>query len=218
MDERPVLDPATNPSDIADPHPDAPLPADPAPDRVITGHRYDGIREYDNPMPRWWLWLFWASIAWSPLYVLAVHVFDWIPTYGERLAAQTEQLEEVRTTFAASNPTFSTEPAALAEYAANPDNAAAGAAVYASAACVACHGDKGQGLIGPNLTDEYWIHGAKAENLFTVLTNGVLEKGMPAQQATLSDEQRGQLVAYIFSLKGTNPPGAKAPQGDKADG
>lgn len=196
---------------------DEPLPLEPSHDHAIAGHRYDGIREYDNPMPRWWVMLFWITIIWSPLYVLGVHVFDWIPTYGERLAEQTAQLEETRTAYAAANPTFSTEPAALAEYAANADHAAAGAAVFATT-CVACHGDKGQGGIGPNLTDDYWIHGNAPEQIFHTITKGVLEKGMPPQETALTDEQRGQLVAFIESIHGSNPPGAKEPQGDKVAG
>lgn len=217
MSDQPVLDPNTNPSGVPDPVPDEPIPLDPSHDHAIAGHLYDGIREYDNPMPRWWVWLFWITIFWTPVYILGVHFMDFIPEYGEVLTEQTAALEEVRTAYAASNPTFSTEPAALAAFAENADNAAAGAAVYATT-CVACHGDKGQGGIGPNLTDEFWIHGAAPEQVFTVITKGVLDKGMPPQEATLSDEQRGQLVAFIRTLKGTNPPGGKEPQGEKVEG
>jgi len=208
--------PAT-PTPVPPPEPDEPLPLEPSDDHLIAGHRYDGIREYDNPMPRWWVLLFWVTMAFAPLYVLGVHVFGWIPTYGERLETQTAELEAVRTAYAASTPSFSTEPAALATFAANPDNAAAGAAVFATT-CVACHGAKGEGIIGPNLTDDYWIHGAAPEQVFEVITKGVLEKGMPPQEAALTPEQRGQLVAFIESIHGTNPPGAKEPQGDKVEG
>ncbi|MCA0268576.1 MAG: c-type cytochrome [Bacteroidetes bacterium] len=208
-------------SEHPNPHPapeaDEPLPLEPTHDHPIAGHRYDGIREYDNPMPRWWVMIFWATIIWSPLYILGEYVFDWIPTYSERLAAQTERLEATRTAYTAANPTFSTEPAALAEYATNPDHAAEGAVLFATT-CVACHGDKGQGGIGPNLTDDYWIHGGTPEQVFAVITKGVLDKGMPPQEATLTDEQRGQLVAFIESIHGSNPPGAKEPQGDKTEG
>ena len=178
---------------------------------------YDGIREYDNPMPRWWVTIFWLTVVFAPLYVLGVHVFDWLPTYQGHLANQTAELEAVREAYAAAHPPFSTEPEALAAFAASPDNAAAGAATY-TAVCAACHGDKGQGLIGPNLTDAYWLHGASAADVYAIVTHGVLDKGMPSWEAALSDEERGQITAYIASLRGTNPPGAKEPQGEKVGG
>ncbi len=79
--------------------------------------------------------------------------------------------------------------------------------------CMPCHGDQGQGLIGPNLTDAYWLHGNTDVDLFNVITRGVVEKGMTAWESTLSAEQRAQLVSFIRSLAGTTPPGAKEPQG-----
>lgn len=185
--------------------------------QVIAGHRYDGIREYDNPMPRWWVSIFWLTVVFSPIYVLGVHVFGWLPTYQGHLANQTAELAAVREAYAAANPAFSTEPEVLAAYVASPDNAAAGAATFA-AVCAACHGDKGQGTIGPNLTDDHWIHGASPAEVYALVTHGAVEKGMPAWEAALSDEERGQLTAFIASLRGTNPPGAKAPQGEKVDG
>ncbi len=204
-------------ADVTAPGDSAPSTGDGAPaDAHSThgghGHRYDGIQEFDNPMPRWWVALFWLTIAFTPLYIAAVHVFGWLPTYDRHLAAQTDDLTAVREAYAAANPAFATDPATLATYAANADNAAAGAATYA-ALCVACHGDKGQGLIGPNLTDEHWLHGATPEAVYAVLTKGVVEKGMPAWDAALSDEERGQLLAFITSIYDTHPPGAKEPQG-----
>ena len=196
--------------------PRAPRATEPK-DQLIPGHHYDGIKEYDNPMPRWWVGLFWLTIVFSPVYALAVHRFDWLTDYDGHLAAQTADLDAVREAYASANPAFADDPATLAIYAANADNAVAGAATYA-AVCAACHGDKGQGLIGPNLTDDFWLHREAPEDIYAVLKNGVLEKGMPAWEAALSDEERGQLVAFVTSIRGTDPPGAKAPQGDKVDG
>ena len=83
-----------------------------------------------------------------------------------------------------------------------------------AAVCAACHGAEGQGLIGPNLTDAYWIHGNTNVDIFNVISNGVVEKGMAAWEAVYTPEQRAELVAFIKSIQGTNPTDAKAPEGE----
>jgi cytochrome c oxidase cbb3-type subunit 3 len=80
--------------------------------------------------------------------------------------------------------------------------------------CAVCHGPEGQGLIGPNLTDKYWLHGNMNEDIFRVLTEGVVEKGMAAWAGVLAPEDRAQLVAFIRSIEDTNPANAKEPQGE----
>jgi len=80
--------------------------------------------------------------------------------------------------------------------------------------CIACHGAAGQGIIGPNLTDEYWLHGGKLAEITHTITNGVPDKGMPPWGPVMSSEQIHFVVAYIRSIRGTNPAGAKAPQGE----
>jgi cytochrome c oxidase cbb3-type subunit 3 len=127
-------------------------------DVPIAGHNYDGIREYDNPMPGWWVWLFWASVAVAPFYALGVHVFGYFDTYEEDLAEGQAALMDVRHAYAEANPTFQVDEETLASFVENPAMAEAGAAHYA-AQCAACHGPQGQGLIGPNMTDDYWLHG-----------------------------------------------------------
>lgn len=81
--------------------------------------------------------------------------------------------------------------------------------------CVACHGAAGEGGVGPNLTDEYWLHGGTINDIFKTIKNGVPEKGMIAWKATLKPNEIQDVANYIVSIKGTNPPNAKAPQGDK---
>jgi cytochrome c oxidase cbb3-type subunit 3 len=80
--------------------------------------------------------------------------------------------------------------------------------------CVSCHGAQGQGGIGPNLTDDYWIHGGKMTDIVKVVSEGVLDKGMPPWGAILKQDELYSVVIFVKSLRGTNPPGAKAPQGD----
>ena len=91
----------------------------------------------------------------------------------------------------------------------------AGAGLYA-AVCAACHGDQGQGLIGPNLTDAYWIHGGAPEDVYRVIHEGVPANGMPAWEGMLSQEEQAQAMAFVLSLQGTNPPNPKEPQGELA--
>ncbi len=187
-------------------------PPEAQPDETIQGHNYDGIREYDNPMPGWWVWLFWLTVLFSPVYFLGVHVFGFINTYEEDLAADQQALQQVRAAYAEANPTFEADAGTLAQFVNDPAQAEAGKAVFMQY-CMPCHGDQGQGLIGPNLTDAYWLHGNTDVDLFNVITRGVVEKGMTAWESTLSAEQRAQLVSFIRSLAGTTPPGAKEPQG-----
>ncbi len=195
-----------------DPIDEAGLAGD-APDNLLRGHRYDGIREYDNPMPGWWVWLFWITIGFAVVYTLGVHVFDFIDTYQEDLAEQIESMDAQKASYAAANPSFVADEATLAAVVDDAAAAEQGASYYASY-CAACHGDQGQGLIGPNLTDAYWIHGGSNTDLFEILRVGVADKGMPAWESALSGEQRAQLVAFIRSLEGTNPPDAKQPEGE----
>lgn len=193
--------------------PSDPTLAPDAPDNIIPGHAYDGIREYDNPMPGWWTNLFWVTIVFSVIYLLGVHVFDFIDTYEEDLAQSMSELEAVRAAYAEANPSVEMDAAALAAFVGDPAEAKNGSEPYMTF-CAACHGDQGQGLIGPNLTDAYWMHGGTDTDLYHIITAGVPDKGMPPWESTLSAEARAQLVAYIRSLAGTNPPGAKEPQGD----
>lgn len=180
---------------------------------AIQGHKYDGIREYDNPMPGWWVWLFIVCVAFAPVYMLGINQFGFINTYEEDLAQSQADLEEIREIYAASAPSFETDARALQEFATNPLNAAAGAETFATI-CAACHGDVGQGLIGPNLTDEFWINGGSEEDIYLNISEGVPANGMPAWNASLSEEEIAQVMAYVVSLFGTNPSGAKEAQGE----
>lgn len=182
-------------------------------DQLIQGHSYDGIKEYDNPMPGWWIWLFWICIAFSVVYYAGITWFDFVDTYYDDLAQSQQELQAVRAAYAEANPTFEATPEALAEYVGTESHISAGAETY-TANCASCHGQQGEGLIGPNLTDKYWIHGGTNVDIFNILTDGVAAKGMPAWEASLTPEERAELVAYIRSLEGTNPPNAKEPQGE----
>ena len=182
-------------------------------DRVLLGHTYDGIREYDNPMPGWWVAVFWATVLFAPVYMLGVHAFDWIDSYGDDFNEAGAHLETVREQYASTGPAFKSDAGALREYASDADRAVVGAGVFATA-CASCHGADGGGLIGPNLADGFWLHGAGPEPVWRVINEGVLDKGMPAWKDQLSDDERAGLVAYTASIQGTSPTNPKAPQGE----
>jgi len=182
---------------------------------LIAGHKYDGIEEYDNPMPGWWVWLFVAAIVWSPIYVLGVHQFGFINSYEDDLADKQAELAEWRAAYEEANPTVEVTDESIAAYVGVAEHVEAGSALFTKN-CAMCHGNAAEGLIGPNLTDEYWIHGPTNSNLFGVITNGVLEKGMTPWGSILSVEERSQLIAFIRSVAGSNPPGGKAPEGEIA--
>lgn len=179
-------------------------------DRLLD-HDFDGIQEYDNPMPKWWVYIFWATIAFSVLYVMNIGPIGSgkgrIANYQAEVAA-----------FAAAHPVQAQEPldaSALAALAANPKAVADGKAVFGQN-CAACHRADGGGMIGPNLTDDYWIHGGTPADIHRTVAVGVLDKGMPPWEKSLKPAQLDAVVAYMITLHGTNPPQPKAPQGTKA--
>ena len=206
------------------PDPESPLRAssDPPPptivlgegtdDRVLLGHAYDGIREYDNPMPGWWVAVFWLTVVFAPLYVLGVHAFGWIDGYGDDFAEEGRRLEGVREQYASTGPAFKSDAGALREYASDAARATTGAAVFA-ATCASCHGPDGGGLIGPNLADGFWLHGAGHEAVWASINEGYPTSGMPGWKDQLSDDDRAGLLAYIASIQGTSPANPKPPQG-----
>ncbi len=196
----------TDPSNTAQPS------SDPD-DQQLREHTYDGIQEYDNPMPGWWLWIFYATILFAILYPLGVHVFGLIPTYQEDLVSGQAEIQALRTAYEEANPTFQADSTTFAKYLGVPEHIEAGKALFQTS-CSVCHGKSAEGLIGPNLTDNAWIHGNKNTDLFLVITNGVQKKGMAAWGKILSPEERMQLITFIRSIAGTNPAGAKPAQGE----
>jgi cytochrome c oxidase cbb3-type subunit 3 len=182
-------------------------------DRLLD-HEYDGIREYDNPLPRWWLATLWGTVIFAVLYFLNV-----IPGLGEgrgwhnNYAADSTAAAERR---AASDPLAGVTEATLSAVATTPAQLEAGRIVFATY-CVACHLADGGGSIGPNLTDPYWIHGGRPLDIFTTVRNGVLDKGMPAWSASLSPDQVIAVAGYVLTLRGTTPAQPKAPQGTHID-
>lgn len=181
-------------------------------DDRLMGHKYDDIQEYDNPLPTWWNVLFIATIIWSVAYVLNV-----IPGVGNgkgRTANYEAEMAAAQEKFGSPEQQMAAaiDPSAVAAALADPAKLEAGKTVFATT-CMACHNADGGGNIGPNLTDDYWIHGNSPKDLLTTITKGVPDKGMPTWSATLNPDQISSVAAYIITLHGTKPAVAKEPQG-----
>jgi mono/diheme cytochrome c family protein len=277
---------------------------------VLMDHDYDGIQELDNDLPPWWLWLFYATIIWSVIYLFYYHVIgagdssrveylkemnpNWeesatkagfsieyrSPLYNsgvdltplkreeiaeaqEKEAARTlaeeramgeenlslsdisfdeimmaamnaatpEDLEKLKTAFpkiwdayqkGKSGETTQAEsvtveePEAEIEVLTDAASLAAGESIFITN-CATCHGKLGEGGIGPNMTDNYFLHGATMNDMIKVINNGVAAKGMISWRGILKPQQIHEVASYIYQLRGTNPPNAKEPQGEKIE-
>ena len=178
-------------------------------DPLMMDHEYDGIKELDNKLPGWWLWLFYLSIIFSIGYIGYYHVLNKGKSqeskYEAEMAAHMKagEIAAGGETVAASFPEEpSTDEAVLAR----------GKEVY-MANCLACHGPQGQGLVGPNLCDDYYIHGAAFADYIRIVREGVLAKGMIAWEPVLSPDDLYAVTSFVFGLQGSNPPNPKAPEG-----
>lgn len=180
---------------------------------LLLDHNYDGIRELDNHLPPWWKWLLYGSIVWAAIYLVLYHVSGTLPLMDAEYQAEVEAANAQKAKFLASNPPAAIDENALV-YEPNEAILAKGKQVY-TINCVSCHMAEGQGSIGPNLTDDYWLHGGSIKDIYTVIKNGVQEKGMIPWGPVLSPEQIRDVAFYIRSLRGTNPPNPKAPQGER---
>ena len=172
-----------------------------------TGHDYDGIRELDSPLPNWWLGIFLVSVVWAYGYWFYYHNAEVGGGSAGEYAEEKAELDKK----SAGKPVTEEMLTGLLK---DPGEVSQGQKLWLQN-CVACHGEQGEGKIGPNLTDDAWLHGAKPTDIHGVIANGFLAKGMPAWQSTLGPTRVKQLVAYVLTLKGRNLPG-KAPEGERA--
>ncbi|MEO5911226.1 MAG: cbb3-type cytochrome c oxidase N-terminal domain-containing protein [Pelobium sp.] len=179
---------------------------------LIMEHEYDGIIELDNPTPAWFMWLFYGTVIFGFVYVLNYHVFKLGKLQDEEYVIEMKQAEIDKKAFLAQSANRVDENSVTLTT--DPEVLKSGQATFIQN-CVACHGDQAQGVVGPNLTDEYWLHGAKINEIFKTIKYGVPDKGMISWEKQLSPKQIAEVANYIKSLKGTNPPNPKAPQGDK---
>lgn len=175
----------------------------------IRDHDFDGIYECTERPPRWWVYGFYGCIAFAVAYMVWFHV-PGMP--GESLVASYEKDLLAKNTKKEKN----NEPFDFAKASQNKKILSQGKIIY-DKTCAVCHGQQGEGTIGPNLTDRYWIHGSRYSDLVRVLNEGVPAKGMPAWGQMLGEHKTNLVLAYVVSLQGTNPPNAKPPQGEEGD-
>jgi cytochrome c oxidase cbb3-type subunit 3 len=178
---------------------------------IDLGHDYDGIRELDNNLPPWWLYGFYLTIVIGLGYGYVYHGSDLGYSQLEEYELAIQAGEDQKAEFAARQTNSIDEKNLVALT--DADALAVGQKIYI-ASCAACHGPDGQGTIGPNLTDDYWVHGGHVRDIYTTIKNGVPEKGMIAWKSQLQPATMVKVASYIKSLRGTNPPNPKAKQGD----
>jgi cytochrome c oxidase cbb3-type subunit 3 len=175
----------------------------------IVEHEIDGIQEYDNPMPGWWKWTFVACCVFAVGYVIAEHGLGLIQTPQQEWAAE----DAIARDKAAAEAANAVTEADLTTLLADASHVSAGAAKFATT-CAVCHGAGGEGKIGPNLTDGFWLHGdGTLLAIHKTVAEGVPEKGMPTWKKQMSTQELRDVVAFVGSLRGKNVTGGKAPQG-----
>lgn len=178
---------------------------------ILLDHNYDGIKELDNNLPPWWKYGFYFTIVYAVVYLFHFHVLgtgqlsqgEYEQQMSEAKAEKEAFMLTMKNKVDENNLTMADEAGILA-----------GSALFTSN-CTPCHGAKGEGnAVGPNLTDAYWLHGGGLADVFKSIKYGWPNKGMKAWQSDFSPVQIQQLASYVQSIQGTNPPNAKAPQGD----
>ena len=178
---------------------------------IDTGHNYDGIRELDNRLPPWWLYGFYCTIIFAVVYIWRYHIGHTAPLSQEEYAISVRKAEVEKAEYlkkSANNVDETTVKLLTGDA-----DLAAGKTVFETT-CFACHGKHGEGGVGPNLTDGYWLHGGSIQNVFKTIKYGWPDKGMKSWKDDYSPSQIAQIASYVKSLGGTHPDNAKAPQGN----
>jgi cytochrome c oxidase cbb3-type subunit III len=176
---------------------------------ILLDHNYDGIQELDNNLPPWWKYSFYLSIVFAIGYFSYYHVLGGPSSHDEYNAAvklaqqQQEEYNRLNAGKVDENAVKMADAAGIDE----------GKTIFVTN-CAPCHGPGGGGVVGPNLTDDYWLHGGSLTDIYKTIKNGWPAKGMKSWSSDLSPVQMKNVASYIKTLHGTNPPGAKAPQGD----
>jgi len=178
---------------------------------VLLDHDYDGIKELNNALPPWWKWGFYFTVVVAVIYMFRFHVIKTGPTpleeYDSEMKIAAAKMDEFKRN---SKEAFDEKTVTLAD----AKGIAEGKKIF-SGTCFPCHGGNGEGnAVGPNLTDEYWLHGGSLGDVFKTITNGVPDKGMQSWGRTFSPADIKNISSFILSLQGTKPANAKAPQGN----
>ena len=177
---------------------------------IMLDHDYDGIRELDSKIPPWFAWLFILTIIFAAYYMIDYHIIGSGQVQYEEYAQEVKMASLEREALIKSGAFINEETVTLLSDASDLEK---GKAVF-DQNCIACHASDGGGIVGPNLTDKYWIHGGGIKNVFKVIKYGVVEKGMISWQTQLNPNQMQEVASYVLSLQGTNPAAPKQPEGE----
>ena len=175
------------------------------------GHDFDGIEELDNPTPPWWRLMFVISVIFGIVYIWRYEIAETAPGQIEELEIATIRAEIAKNEYLAKAANLIDENSVV--MLGDASDLDAGKTIFIQM-CAACHGEDGGGLVGPNLTDAYWIHGGKINDIFATIKYGVPEKGMKSWKDDYSPKQIAQLASYIKSIQGQQCATPKAPQGE----
>lgn len=172
------------------------------------GHEYDGIRELNNRLPPWWLYGFYLTIIVAIVYMWRFHISHTAPSSSEEYIASVEKAQlQIQEYLKKKGDAVDENTVVLLT---SPDDLAEGKSIFQKS-CASCHKESGAGDVGPNLTDDFWLHGNDIKSVFKTIRYGI--NAMPQWQNSYSNKQIAQVASYVKSLHGTNPAGAKAPQG-----
>lgn len=177
---------------------------------IDLGHNYDGIRELDNSLPPWWLYMFYITIVFSFVYLYWYHWSDHGKSELTQYEIQMREGDELKQAYLAKTAEAINENNIIALT--DVKGISEGKAIF-NKLCISCHLETGGGSVGPNLTDNYWIHGGGIKNMFKTIKYGVPEKGMISWKDQLRPTDIQKVASFILTLHGKNPPGAKAAQG-----
>jgi cytochrome c oxidase cbb3-type subunit 3 len=180
-------------------------------DEIMLEHPHDGIYELDNTLPPWWLALFYITVIFGVAYYGYYHLFGYGENQLEQFETEMVQAEESVKAYLATQADQVDETNVTVLTAEN--ELALGQTIF-TANCQVCHGALGEGGVGPNMTDQYWIHGGSINDLFRTIKYGVPEKGMQSWKSLLRPADMQRVASYILTLQGTNPPNAKEAEGD----
>ncbi len=176
---------------------------------VATGHDYDGINELDNRLPPWWLYSFYATIVFGAIYLFQFFFLGMYTQDKEYVAEMKLADEKVQAYLASLDNLIDENSVTLASETIDLE---AGKGIFESK-CAVCHAKDGGGGVGPNLTDNYWIHGGDIKEIFKTIKYGVVSKGMISWETQLSPKKMQQVASYIYMMNGTSPAKPKEPQG-----
>ena len=178
---------------------------------IMLDHDYDGIKELDNVLPPWWVYLFYGTIIFSVIYLVRFHVVgDYTQTEEFNKEIELAELEKSKLPKDPADEVSYETVVAVTDAA----SLAKGKEIFTNA-CAACHKADGGGLVGPNLTDKHWINGGGIKNVFKLISEGSKNNpSMVAWKANLSSKDIQSVASYILTLEGSNPPGAKAAEGE----